>query len=555
MKNLKLILLLFLLPAIAFSQDEEMADESKSSSGEWSAGLFIGYANYLGDLVEPTFTFQGAKPNFGIFVKNQLTHNLGLHANLYFGNIEGDDANSAPHEAHRSSSFESSIVEIAVRGELFLRGKKKYAEGESEFTKSGNYEKKIVPYAFLGIGAAITDPKVSYGGKLVQQELDDMTSGFSKTTVAIPIGAGIRIDLSRKVYLGLELGERFTFGDYMDGVSISGDPDDNDVYLMGGLNLGLRFVDKDSDNDGVADDQDKCPSIPGPVDLGGCPDSDGDGLADRDDNCPNEAGEISQNGCPDTDGDGVADQVDDCPDTAGLRRFSGCPDTDNDGIVDKEDSCPTVPGIPAMNGCPDSDRDGITDDKDGCPQTPGTAEHGGCPDSDDDGIADNEDSCPNTPGVRKFDGCPDTDNDGIADNADNCPTLAGPASNDGCPAIAAEDKAVLDLAMQNVNFETGSSRLLPASRNVLDQIAEIVQRYPGYNLFIDGYTDNVGNDFANQQLSADRANTCADYLSSKGVDRSLLITKGHGENDPIADNKTAAGRRMNRRVTFRLAPK
>ena len=540
------------LPLLAFSQDEqytEVAPDTSSSSGEWSAGIFVGYSNYLGDLVEPTLTLDQANAAFGIFIKNQISHRFGLKANLYFGNIDGDDNNYDSNTA-RGASFESSIVELAVRGEYEFRRKANYnhAEGDTEYMQSGTYKKKIVPYLFFGLGAVFLNPDVT--NPLQVDEGD-----FSNTHLTIPLGLGLRIDLSRKLYLGLEWGERLTFSDYLDGISKGGDPGDNDLYVMGGLTLGMRFVDKDSDNDGIADDQDKCPTIPGLTALGGCPDSDGDGLADRDDNCPNEPGDISHNGCPDRDGDGIADHVDDCPDTAGLRRFSGCPDTDNDGIVDKEDSCPTTPGIPAMNGCPDSDRDGITDDKDGCPQTPGTAEHNGCPDSDDDGIADNEDNCPDTPGVRKFNGCPDTDNDGIADNHDKCPTLAGPSSNDGCPTIRAEDKAVLDLAMQNVNFETGSARLLPSSRRVLDQIAEIVIRYPGYILYIDGYTDNVGNDFANQQLSEDRTKSCAAYLAGKGVPRSVMVTTGHGENDPIADNKTAAGRRKNRRVTFRLEPK
>ena len=555
MKNLRLILLLLLLPAITFSQDEQnMENETKSSGGEWSAGLYVGYMNVLGDLVEPDFTFQDAQAAFGIYIKNQLSHRFGLKANLYYGNIKADDVNSDPHEAFRSSAFESSLVELALRGEYDLRRKKNYDKGENEFTTSGTYQKKVIPYIFLGIGAAFVDPKTEYGGKLGQIEQEDINADYGGTRFALPVGFGLRIDLSRKVYLGLEWGERFTFNDYLDGVENSGDSEDNDVYVTGGLSLGLRFVDKDSDNDGIADDQDKCPTIPGPTDLGGCPDSDGDGLADRDDNCPNEPGDISQNGCPDRDGDGIADQVDDCPDTAGLRRFSGCPDTDNDGIVDKEDSCPTIPGIPAMNGCPDSDRDGITDDKDGCPQTPGTAEHNGCPDSDDDGIADNEDSCPNTPGVRKFNGCPDTDGDGIADNADECPTLAGPGTPNGCPKIKDEDIKVLEFAMQNVNFETGSARLTSSSKRILDQIAGIVSRYPGYKLYIDGYTDNVGNDFANQQLSEDRARSCADYLAGKGISRSMMITAGHGENDPIATNETAEGRRQNRRVVFKLQP-
>lgn len=557
MKPISLLFFLFLLPTLVISQDESISqDTSKSSNKGWEGGLFLGYSNYLGDLVEPTFTLDQANPAFGVFIKNRLSNRFGIKANLFYGRIEGSDVNY-DRNVDRNIDFESSLVEIAIRGEYELRRAPRTTR--DEFEQSGKYKKKIVPYIFLGLGAAFVNPDVNYNLEegspaTIALKNEDANADFSNTQFALPIGAGLRIDLSRKAYLGLEWGQRITASDYLDGVKESGDSGDNDIYLFGGATVGFRFVDKDSDNDGVADDNDKCPTQPGPAALGGCPDRDNDGLADRDDSCPDEAGEARLNGCPDADGDGVADNVDDCPDEAGLRRFSGCPDSDNDGIVDKEDNCPSVAGIPAMNGCPDADRDGITDDKDNCPETPGVAEHGGCPDSDNDGIADNEDSCPTTPGIRRFSGCPDTDNDGIADNNDRCPTLAGPTDNDGCPKIAADDQATLDRAMQNVNFETGSARLLNSSRSILDEIAEVVTRYPGYNLFIDGYTDSVGNDFANQQLSENRTNACADYLASKGVTRSLMITTGHGENDPIADNSTSTGRRKNRRVTFRLVP-
>lgn len=553
MKPITILFLLLTIPAFVFCQDGEIAPESTpKASGGWEGGLFLGASNYMGDLTEPTFTLTELNPAFGVFIKNRLSHRFGLRANLYYGKISGNDANYDYLE-NRGVTFESSLVEVALRGEYELRGVPK--SDESEFMQSGKFKKKIVPYLFLGAGVSFSNPDVKEWGTLNPGKQADIDADYSNTHFALPVGGGIRIDLSRKAYLGLEYGQRLSFSDYLDGVSEAGSPDKNDIYAFGGASIGFRFVDKDSDNDGVADDQDKCPTQPGPVALGGCPDTDGDGLADRDDSCPDEAGDARLNGCPDGDGDGVADNVDDCPTVAGLRRFSGCPDTDNDGIVDKEDNCPTVAGIPAMNGCPDADRDGITDEQDNCPDTPGVAEHGGCPDTDNDGIADNEDACPTTPGVRKFNGCPDTDNDGVPDNVDKCPSLAGPASNDGCPQIKAEDQATLARAMQNVNFETGSAKLLASSRTTLSEIAEIVNRYPGYILYIDGYTDSDGNDFANQQLSENRVKTCAEFLNSKGVPMDAMVTKGHGENNPIADNSTSAGRRKNRRVEFNLVPK
>ncbi len=506
-----------------------------SAQQKWGGGLFIGMSNYWGDLVvEDSPLFKHGSPAFGIMLRNQISPNFALRGSLNYGKLQGDDKNY-PNRTDRGASFSKTLIELGILGEYDILGKRRY--------DGATFKRTLSPYLLGGVSFGFGDPKTKNG------EPD-----YSKSNIAIPLGLGIRYDISSKIYLGLEYATRVTFTDEIDGVgSTTGNPDFNDWYNFGGLTIGFMFGDKDSDDDGVADEEDSCPTIAGSSALAGCPDTDGDGLADKDDTCPNEAGEQRMNGCPDRDGDGVADNADDCPDNAGLRRFSGCPDTDGDNIIDKEDNCPTVVGIAAMNGCPDSDRDGITDDKDTCPNDPGPAEQGGCPDTDNDGIADNVDECPNDPGVKRFNGCADTDNDGFADPKDKCPTLAG--TNEGCPEIKAEDKRVLDLAMQNVQFETNSSKLLTSSIKILDQIAEIIKRYPGYGLSIDGYTDSQGNDFANQQLSEGRSKACYDHLASKGVDKSLMTYKGHGESDPIGDNNTADGRRKNRRVVFQLKVK
>lgn len=524
MKQFKLLFLFALVPFFLNAQQK------------WGGGILLGMSNYWGDLVKPDRPFfEQASPAFGIMVRNQATPNLGIRGSLSYNKLKGDDANYDNNQ-ERGAKFSYGLIELGVIGEYDFLGKKRY---------SGNtFNKVLSPYLIGGVALAFGDPKTTNGDP----------GDLSTTHLAIPLGLGLRYDISSKMYIGLEYATRLTFTDELDGVAKTGNEDYNDWYNFAGLTLGFAFGDKDSDDDGVSDEDDACPTVAGAAELGGCPDTDSDGIADREDACPNDAGEQRLNGCPDRDGDGVADNADDCPDEAGLRRFSGCPDTDGDNIIDKEDNCPTVVGIPAMNGCPDSDRDGITDTQDACPNDPGTAEHSGCPDTDNDGIADNLDACPNDPGVKKFNGCADTDNDGVEDPKDKCPTLAGLANNQGCPEIKAEDKAVLDLAMRNVQFETNSSKLLPSSVKILNQIAEIIKRYPGYKLSIDGFTDDVGNDFANQQLSENRAKSCFDFLADKGIDKSILSYKGHGESDPIADNKTADGRKKNRRVVFTLTP-
>ncbi len=112
----------------------------------------------------------------------------------------------------------------------------------------------------------------------------------------------------------------------------------------------------------------------------------------------------------DTDNDGIIDSLDACPTVAGLAQFKGCPDTDKDGIEDKEDKCPTVAGLAKYQGCPipDTDSDGINDEEDKCPTVAGLAKYQGCPipDTDNDGVNDEEDKCPTIPGVAENAGCP-----------------------------------------------------------------------------------------------------------------------------------------------------
>lgn len=287
-------------------------------------------------------------------------------------------------------------------------------------------------------------------------------------------------------------------------------------------------------------------------------DNDGDGIVNEFDACPDVAGLVAFAGCPDTDGDGVQDKNDDCVDVAGLMEFKGCPDKDNDGVSDNMDDCPEVPGPVSNKGCPieikDTDGDGISDDSDQCPDLAGPLKFNGCPDSDNDGIADPADRCPNVAGLAAFGGCPDTDNDGIEDGKDKCPNSAGPASNGGCPVIEAKDREVLSFAMKAVQFELGKATLKSESYAVLNQIADIMRKYPDYHLSIEGHTDNTGSSDVNHKLSHSRARACYEYLLQRGIPANRMTHKGYGQTRPIADNSTYSGRTLNRRVEFNLAP-
>ena len=106
-----------------------------------------------------------------------------------------------------------------------------------------------------------------------------------------------------------------------------------------------------------------------------------------------------------------------------------------------------------------------------------------------------------------------------------------------------------------VNFNFNSATLKPESIPVLYNAAEILLTHPDIKVEIQGYTDNIGSEKANQRLSLERANTVKNFLVAKGVDASRITTAGMGESDPIMSNKTAEGRALNRRIEFKVLNK
>lgn len=398
-------------------------------------------------------------------------------------------------------------------------------------------EKQIVPFILGGFGFV----NETDGGKLNMQA---------------PLGAGIQVKAAPNAYITLHGEYRIGFTEERTNLQYGL----GFVYLIGKGMAPKKEEAKimDSDGDGVADNVDLCPQIAGLAEMSGCPDGDGDGVADYQDKCPQRAGLVSLGGCPDFDGDGIADDEDKCPDQPGTVANGGCPNTDrdNDGVSDAQDNCPDVAGPASNNGCPSQDRDndGVPDSQDLCPDQFGSASASGCPDRDGDGISDREDKCPATFGPAVYNGCPDTDGDGIDDGRDRCPNTAGPVSTNGCPEISSEDRKTLEVAMRAVQFDTGRSTIKSESFSVLNQIADIMRRYPDYNLMISGHTDNTGSASANQKLSERRAEACYQYLITQGVSSGRLNFAGYGESRPISDNNSLRGRSLNRRVEFSLVP-
>lgn len=106
----------------------------------------------------------------------------------------------------------------------------------------------------------------------------------------------------------------------------------------------------------------------------------------------------------------------------------------------------------------------------------------------------------------------------------------------------------LIVSMSDVLFDTGKYSLKPGAREKLAKVAGILLAYPGLNIEVGGYTDNVGGDSMNQQLSENRASSVRDYLVQQGVATNSVTSRGFGNTLPVASNENSAGRQQNRRV-------
>lgn len=172
-------------------------------------------------------------------------------------------------------------------------------------------------------------------------------------------------------------------------------------------------------------------------------------------------------------------------------------------------------------------------------------------DSDKDGVEDKNDNCPATPiGVEVgSNGCAlDDDKDGVPNYKDECPNTAAGArvDNGGCAIEFVNQKETLQI---RVAFDTNSANLRPGSNTEIKKAADFLATYDEATLVIEGHTDNTGSAAYNKSLSQKRADAVRQVLiSTFNIDPSRVTAAGFGEERPIADNTTAAGRQTNRRV-------
>lgn len=429
-------------------------------------------------------------------------YRAGLHMRVWFDDVVG--------------------VNLRAFGDYALTG----GGGLGEVYFKPNLPIRIRPYVAAGGGVHFYSLDTTIGTTALKERLD---IGLFR----MALGTEIRVGKREKNSITLEVGYLRGEKDYEYVSSIVGTDTTKSIYTQemepfsASLSLTHYFckpLNKDKDNDGLWDHEEKCPDEP----------EDMDRFEDKD-------------GCPDFDNDkdGVADSLDACPmdseDLDGFEDDDGCPelDNDNDGLVDSLDACPLKP----------EDLDGFEDD-DGCPEL----------DNDKDGVVDSLDNCKreaeDLDGFEDEDGCPEPDNDkdGIVDSLDKCPLEAEIVNQhldeDGCPDTLSLEEEITrgPIVLKGVTFELGSSTIRKESYIILDEVITSLKEWPEISIEIQGHSDNVGDDRVNLRISKARAKAVWNYFVKKGIGKKRLRSKGYGETSPVADNETEEGRAMNRRV-------
>lgn len=200
-----------------------------SHAQEWEVGMFIGMANYQGDMAENRIEFGETRTSFGLNLDYIIEPRFRVSGRFYNGTIGGDDANG--NRVERGLSFTGQINELSVLG-VYMP----FATDRLRF--NANFKPFVAPKLFIGLGATYSESKVASS---IVNDPRFPESGDQSFFLCVPVGAGLHFAFSRHANLGVEAGWRTVFSDHLDGVSETGNPSANDWYFMTGINLSVNL--------------------------------------------------------------------------------------------------------------------------------------------------------------------------------------------------------------------------------------------------------------------------------------------------------------------------
>jgi len=387
---------------------------------------------------------------YGVYIKKQISHALGLQLDFLRGNLEANNdklwVGLPPPGPYKS--FRTNVNVAASLSAVLTLGNINWSQMHTH----------IQPYASLGAGMIAFKPTVvTKGGTSIP-----FRSGATVKDFYVPVGLGLRTNLSSSVNLDLGYTIGFVDGDNLDG--FYKEPILNDRFSYG--HIGLEFVLGNKTKPQLARH--------------------------------NPPAQLAQN-------------MNDA-DNALRASLAASEERYNQRLAE-------------LNG--------LKDDLNRMKM-----------DSDGDGVSDYFDKCPGTARGVKVDGA-------------GCPLPVAPLRDTVIQQhtttyiITDEDRQIVSEAFRNLEFDFGKATIRPRSFPYLNRVADLLVK-KGISLKLAGHTDYVGSDAANMKLSKNRAESVKSYLVAQGANSSRIEAVGYGETQPIATNKTDAGRQKNRRVEFTI---
>lgn len=218
MKNGLFFFFFITLQSLLFSQNTEI-------------GLFVGASLYTGDIeVAPKNFLPQTRPAVGIFVRQHLSEKWAVRALIAIGGVTGDEKKypTSKIKEDRGFSFKGTVAELS-----FLPEWRPFSIGNVHF------------YAFTGLAATYVNPKSNFNDQGSSSTdpaiVDDQNQKYPKIALSIPFGGGLQWNINQTTALGAELGFRKTFTDYIDGFSVTANPDSKDFYLLSGITFSKFF--------------------------------------------------------------------------------------------------------------------------------------------------------------------------------------------------------------------------------------------------------------------------------------------------------------------------
>jgi len=356
---------------------------------------------------------------------------------------------------------------------------------------------------------------LAYDSENISSRFLDIKNGAEKNSMLLESVLGLKIKFNKIFDINIGLGYNYVKNDNVDA-TVYGEYED--FYLSGQLGFSFRIWNqKDTDGDGIIDDDDTClfqeEDLDGFQDEDGCPDTDndGDGILDIDDACQN-----------------IAEDID------GFQDEDGCPDADNDGdgIKDIDDSCPDIR----------EDFDGFQDD-DGCPDT----------DNDRDGILDSDDKCIDQAevfnGYQDEDGCPDELPKPVYVEPKPVKRVTKPKPTK--PKRVVPQAPSSFLIHSETTFGGDATQIKKTAYSELERIVGELKKYPTTSWRIEGHTDKKESRAVANRITKNQTDAILNYFIYKGLSPLKFQAVGFGDVSPISSNSSVYGRMKNRRIIIR----